>query len=147
MNYTALQQQVMSDEGFRAKPYLDTVGIATVGYGSIRILGRDVQLYDPDITPDNARQLLRADLYGALVDAQALFSRFDEMDGVRQGVLANMAYNLGRHRLGKFKRMIDAAEKLDYVLMSEEMVLSKWYLQVGNRGVRLANEMKTGETT
>jgi len=132
----------MDDEGYRATPYLDTVNVATTGYGATHILGKPVQMDDPDISPQNARQLLRMDLYGALVDAQALFSRFDEMDSVRQEVLANMAYNMGRSGLGRFKRMIAAAEKLDYDLMSVEMQDSRWFNQTGKRAVRLVEQMR-----
>ncbi len=137
----------MKDEGFRPKPYLDTIGIPTIGYGTTTILGRPVSLEDPSISAHNARQILRGDLYQSLVDSQHLFERFDEMDNVRQEVIANMAYNLGRKRLGGFKRMIAAAEKLDYDLMADEMVTSRWFLQVGSRAMRLSQEMRDGITS
>lgn len=145
MNYTRLESQIMNDEGFRARPYLDTEGIPTIGYGSTTVLGVPVQMTDSAISADNARKLLRSDLYGALTDAQALFTRFNEMDSVRQEALANMAYNLGRHRLGGFRDLIAAAQGLDFPAMAEAAQDSKWYRQVGKRGERIVQALRTGD--
>jgi lysozyme len=48
-------------EGFRSKPYLDSVGIATIGYGTITYpdTGRKVTLKDPAITEDTALEYLK----------------------------------------------------------------------------------------
>ena len=145
MNFERLEKAIMRDEGYRSRPYLDTVGVPTIGYGSTCILGIPVTLAMPALSITAARDLLRADLYGALVDAQALFSRFDEMDGVRQEVLVNMAYNLGRSRLGNFRKLIRHGLDLSYQRMADEMQDSKWYRQVGFRSRRLVAEMRSGE--
>ena len=144
MNFKSLEIAVMKDEGFRATPYLDSVGVPTIGYGTTVIMGKKVTMDDPAINPKDARHLLRADLYGAGIDAQDLFKHFDKMNDVRQEVLVNMAYNLGRRGLGGFKKMLAAAKVLDYSVMAEEMTDSKWYEQVGKRAVRLVNEMRFG---
>lgn len=137
----------MQDEGFRARPYLDTEGVPTIGYGSTRLLGRPVQMDDPAITADAARQQMRADLFAAILDAEHIFLRFHEMNSVRQEVLANMAYNLGRHRLEGFRKMRQAAETLDFEEIAWQMVDSKWYEQVGKRAERLVAAMKHGDWT
>lgn len=144
MNFQRLESRVCLDEGFRAEPYLDTVGVPTIGYGTTRILGKAVSMNDRAIEEPIARQLLRQDLFVACMDVQDLFSRFDEMDSVRQEVLANMAYNLGRYRLGGFTKLLFAAESLDYAAMADHMQDSKWYNQVGGRAVRLCNAMRDG---
>jgi lysozyme len=145
INLHRLQERVMKDEGFRAKSYLDTEGIPTIGYGTTRWPGMgEVQLGE-SILPEDAKTLLRGDLWGAILDAEHIFTRFHEMNAVRQEVLANMAYNLGRSRLAGFKKMIAAAFELDYKKMAEEMVDSKWYKQVGGRAQRLVAAMRTGE--
>lgn len=145
MNFKTLEIAVMKDEGFRAEPYLDSVGVPTIGYGTTVIMGKKVTLDDPVINPKDARHLLRADLYGAAIDAQDLFWNFATMNDVRQGVLVNMVYNLGKRGLAGFIKMLAAAEVLDYSVMADEMTDSKWYRQVGKRGVRLANEMRFGQ--
>lgn len=145
MNFERLESRVCQDEGFRAEPYLDTVNVPTIGYGTTRILGKAVSMNDPDISEPIARQLLHMDLFTACKDAQSLFPRFDEMNDVRQEVLANMAYNLGKSRLGGFTRLLFAAESLDYSGMAEQMKDSKWFKQVGQRGMRLYYAMKEGK--
>ena len=144
MNYARLEARVCLDEGFRAEPYLDTVGVPTVGYGTTRILGRAVSMNDQPIEEPLARQLLRQDLFTACLDAEILFPRLQEMNSVQQEVLANMSYNLGRYRLGGFTKLLFAAESLDYAAMATHMADSKWYNQVGGRAVRLCNAMRDG---
>ena len=144
LNFSHLESVIMQDEGFEPRPYLDTVGVATIGFGTTRILGNDVTLDHPAITVQVARDLLRSDLYHALIDAQTLFSRLGEMNGVRQAVLANMAYNLGRSRLAGFVKLIRAGDNLSYPRMADEMEASKWHNQVGYRAKRLVREMRDG---
>lgn len=144
MKYSRLESRVCLDEGFRAEPYLDTVGVATIGYGTTKINGKPVTLNDKPIEEPIARHILCGDLYQACKDAQALFVRFDDMDDVRQEVLANLCYNIGKSRLSGFTRLLFAAESLDYDRMAAEMQDSKWFRQVGQRAVRLCNAMKTG---
>lgn len=144
MNFKRLEAQIRKDEGFRSKPYLDTVGVATIGFGTTHILGEPVTLDTPEISYENARQLLRADLWGAVIDAVDLFDRFNEMNDVRQEVLVNMAYNLGLTGLANFKRLRSEAWLLRYENMAHEMQDSKWFRQVGRRAVRLVEEMRSG---
>ena len=144
MLFARLESRVCLDEGYRAMPYLDTVGVATIGYGTTRILGEPVTLNHPAITDEIARQLLHQDLFTACMDAQALFVRFDDMDPVRQEVLVNMAYNLGKSRLAGFTKLLAAAELLDYAEMAAQMKDSHWYNQVGQRGIRLYYAMQSG---
>lgn len=145
MKYSRLESRVCLDEGFRAEPYLDTVGVATIGYGTTKINGKPVTLNDKPIEEPIARHILCGDLYQACKDAQALFVRFDDMDDVRQEVLVNLAYNLGRARLSGFVKLIQAAETLNYTEMAAQMRDSKWFDQVGQRGLRLYYAMLKGE--
>lgn len=145
MNFQRLESRVCLDEGFRAEPYLDTVNVPTIGYGTTRINGRAVSMNDPPINEPEARHLLRADLFLACLDAQSLFVRFDDMDDVRQEVLANLAYNIGKTRLSGFVKLTQAAEILNYTEMAAQMKDSKWFTQVGQRGLRLYYAMQKGE--
>lgn len=48
-------------EGFRSKPYRDSVGVATIGYGNTYYLdGRKVKMTDPPISKDEAKKLKMA---------------------------------------------------------------------------------------
>lgn len=138
----------MAHEGYTAVPYLDEVAnppTPTVGYGTTRILGHPVQLDGVAVSKHAARQLLRADLYGALVDAQALFPRIGEFGAVRAEVVVEMAYQLGRNRLAKFVNMRGHGEHLNFLGMAAEMVHSKWFReQSGRRGSALVKAMERG---
>lgn len=135
-NDPALVAMVATHEGFRAKPYKDSVGVLTVGYGR--------NLQDVGIRPDEARLMLENDLTVAMNDARFLFDDFAALTPNRQRVLVDMAFNLGRARLAGFKAMFAALERGDYHAAAVEMLSSKWARQVGNRAQRLARMMKEG---
>lgn len=145
MNFQRFSSTIQSDEGFRSNPYIDTVGVPTIGYGTTNYYPDDpVTLADPPISKEAAAQLMQADLFTALEDAQSLFSTFNGMNSVRQEVVCNMAYNLGKSRLAGFKKMIAACDAHDWLTAADEMIDSKWYQQVGARAQRLEQEMRTG---
>ena len=62
---------------------------------------------------------------------------------LRQEVLANMCFNLGG-KLFNFRKMWAALEQNppNYSTAADEMLNSRWALQVGDRAVRLANQMR-----
>jgi lysozyme len=147
MNLKRLESRLIKDEGYRAQAYLDTAANPptwTIGYGTTRWINRPVDKGD-QVLPSDARRLLRADIFGAILDAQKLFPRFEELSSVRQEVLISMAYQLGGPRFKKFKKMRAAADELDYPKMAEEMVDSKWFRKFTTRAQRLVAAMRTGD--
>ncbi|HAO09038.1 MAG TPA: muraminidase [Chryseobacterium sp.] len=51
-------QLILSFEGFSAKPYLDSAGIPTIGYGNTYYLGgKKVTMKDPPITKEKGTEL------------------------------------------------------------------------------------------
>ena len=137
MKIRELREQLIRHEGLELKPYKDTVGKLTIGVGR--------NLSDVGISRAEAMALLDTDIRKALDDAGALVSNFEELNDARQHVLADMAFNLGRSRLGKFRLMIAAVEAGNFGTAADEMVNSRWYLQVGARSARLELMMRTGE--
>ena len=132
----ALIAMVSQHEGLRLKPYRDSVGIWTIGYGR--------NLQDVGIRQDEARLMLENDLTVAMNDARFLFDDFAALTPNRQRVLVDMAFNLGRTRLAGFKAMWAALERGDFHAAAAEMKDSRWARQVGNRADRLARMMKEG---
>lgn len=136
-------------EGFRAKPYYCPAGKLTQGYGrnleALPLDGyeqtflNDDGSVDRDVAEDWAMEEIEH-CYNQL----STLSFFTKVDDVRQAVLIDMCYNLGMAGFLKFKGMIRALESQDYGLAAAEMVDSKWYRQVGNRGVRNVAIMRTG---
>lgn len=134
-----LRAQVKTDEGFRDRLYRDSEGYLTIGYG---------RMIDPvrggGISRDEAEYLLANDLRTAERLCEVL-PAYEDLSPVRQAVLINMSFNMGAPTLRQFKKMFAALARQDYKEAAYEMLDSKWAKQVGQRAVRLAEQMKTGQ--
>jgi lysozyme len=136
MNRTRLSRQLEVDEGRRRRLYRDTVGKLTIG------VGRNIE--DRGLRDDEIDLMLSNDIDEAISIAKSLIINFDQLDDVRQEVVTNMALNLGATRLAGFKQFIGALARFDFQRATAEMMSSKWYEQVGDRGKRLAYAMREG---
>jgi lysozyme len=130
-----LVRQLTRDEGLRLKPYTDTVGKLTIGVGR--------NLTDVGISKAEAEALLQADIErsAALLDQELPW--WKTLDGPRQRVLLNMAFNLG-YRLLTFKNTLKAVREGRWEDAAAGMLASKWAYQVGQRAHRLAATMRSG---
>lgn len=132
----SIEDQLILHEGMRLRPYRCTAGKLTIGVGR--------NLDDKGITYDEAMYILRNDI--AEVTSQLeRFDWFQALGPVRRKVLIDMCFNLGMAGLLGFQRMIEALKQGDYGRAADEMVNSRWYKQVGQRGRRLERMMRTGE--
>lgn len=145
MHFKALENRVAKDEGFRPIAYLDTVGVWTVGYGTTHWPDGSRVVSGDEVTEESARHLLRAYLWQCVIDCQADYTTFDAHDHVRQEVLVNMRYNLGRQGLAGFRRMNATVDRFDYKTWAAEMEDSKWFTQVTARAKRLQRMVLTGQ--
>lgn len=136
MNTFELKRQLEIDEGRTYRVYVDTTGNFTVGVGH-KIIKGDILLNDASCTA-----LLNEDIAEALLACERLIDDFYTHSEEVQQVLANMAFNLGQTRLGKFKRMLSAINSRNYYRAALQMERSLWYKQVGNRAKRLVARMK-----
>lgn len=87
-------------EGFRACPYLDAVGVPTIGYGNTFYPnGKKVTMDDPKITKEKALELLKyvADDFAKQVDKVVV----RELNQNQFDALVSFAYNLG---IGNLRR-------------------------------------------
>lgn len=125
------------DEGLRLKPYRDSVGKLTIGYGR--------NLEDNGITQWEADVMLANDLGITMQEAYSAFPWFRYLDEVRQDVVLSMLFNMGMPRLTKFKKMLSAIADRNYELAAAEMLNSKWASQVGRRAQKLASMMRSGD--
>lgn len=137
MNRSRLSKQLEVDEGRRRRLYKDSVGKLTIG------VGRNIE--DRGLRDDEIDLMLSNDIDEAIGIARALVVNFDQLDDVRQEIVTNMALNLGMTRLGGFKQFIGALIRFDFQRATTEMMDSKWYEQVGDRGKRLARAMREGK--
>lgn len=136
-DYATLRNVIKTDEGVRLKPYVDTVGKLSIGYGR--------NLTDNGITADEADVMLDHDLKNAIADLLQRFPVVADLSVARQIVLASMCFNLGIGRLAKFTKMWIAIHGGNFTQASIEMLDSDWAQQVGARAMRLAETMHSGE--
>lgn len=129
--------QLKRDEGLRLTPYKDSVGKVTIGYGR--------NLDDAGISQYEADLLLQHDITNASQDLRGALPWTEGLDEARRGVLLNMAFNMGIHRLLGFKITLAMVQSGDYDKAADEMLDSKWAEQVGARAHRLAVQMRSGE--
>lgn len=117
---------IKTHEGLRLKPYKDSLGIWTIGYG---------RNLEKGISVDEAREMFENDLIEAEVTIINIFGM--EIFGIEErriGVLLDLAFNLGEPRLRLFKNFIEAVNARDWIKAAAELKDSKWYGQVGKRG-------------
>lgn len=128
-------EQIKRDEGFRGKPYKDSAGKVTIGYGR--------NLDANPVTKEEAEYLLKNDMQEVLHRAVKL-PYYAKLNPSRRAVIINMLFNLGYTRFRNFKRMNAALIVHDYNLAAIEMIDSFWATQVKGRATRLAKQMKEG---
>lgn len=82
-------------EGYRAAPYIDGAGVATIGYGFTWYpdTGKKVTMQDTPLTPSRAEEVLRAVLlrYEAAVNSQVV----QPLEQRQFDALVSFAYNVG----------------------------------------------------
>jgi lysozyme len=124
------------DEGVRLFPYKDTVGKWTIGVGR--------NLDDVGISLDEAEYLLRNDIRKVEADARK-YPWYAGLNDARKAVVLSMIFNMGAEGFAGFKNTIASIAAGNYEDAASRMLRSKWSSQVGNRAVRLAAMMRTGE--
>jgi lysozyme len=132
-----LIETLVRHEGLKLKPYRCTANKLTIG------VGRNIE--DNGITEDEALYLLNNDIKRCVKELENIFGKkvWYNLSKIRQEVLINMLFNLGKSRFTKFKKMIKAINNEDYTEASIQMEDSRWYKQVGNRAKELVSSMKS----
>jgi lysozyme len=151
-----LKNQLTRHEGKKNKVYKDSLGILTIGVGfnlersdakkRIAALGLDIQKVKDgtqELSDDQILKLLDGDINIAIDNCKSVFPKFSDLSDVRQRVLADMMFNLGKSRFEGFKKMIANIQAGDFGKAADEMKSSKWHQQVGDRGKRLEAMMRT----
>ncbi len=131
---------IKAHEGYSAKPYRDTHGVLTVGWGhNMEARTHTVVLTNGEIPRETLLQLFHEDLMEADSDAQRFFAEFRYLPEHRKAVLVEMAYNMGLPRLNGFILFRKALYAKDWWRAAFEMLDSEWHREdVGERAVTLA---------
>lgn len=140
-----LMEEMIEHEGYVSSIYRDSLGFKTVGVGHLVVYGDPEYLMEEGAEVDEARiaMYFYRDVAIAIEACFEHIPNFDTHPKAVQEVLINMMFNLGRPRLMRFKNMMAALNKRDYITAASEMVDSKWYGQVKRRAVDLVAKMRS----
>jgi lysozyme len=134
-----LAQQLRRDEGTKPSAYQDHLGFWTIGVGRLIDARKGGGL-----RPDEIEYLLANDIKDRARALLAALPWFGALDDARQGVLLNMAFQLGTAGLLAFKNTLDQVRLGQYKRAAEMMLQSKWATQTPERAARLAKQMESG---
>lgn len=135
-----LEDMLIRHEGIRLHAYQDSLGFWTIGVG--RLID---QRKGAGITKEEAVYLLRNDMNRCVAEARKAFSWFDKLDNVRQDVIVSLIFNMGVPHLKGFTKMLTAISLKDWETAAEELINSRWRIQVGEtRAMELAEMLRTG---
>lgn len=120
--------------------YQDHLGFWTIGIGRLIDKEKGGGLSDEEVD-----FLLRNDIMKRLVELRRQLPFFDELDMPRQGVLLQMAFQLGVAGMLSFKTTLQLVRLGKYKDAAIAMLDSKWARQTPARARRLAKQMETGQ--
>lgn len=137
MDIEKLTASIKHHEGLRLKPYNDSVGKITIGYGR--------NLTNVGISQEEAETLLSNDIQSAIGKAKTLpwWSSVYDNDA-RARAFTEIGFNIGFGAMAKFSRALDAASRNDWNTCAAEFLNSLWAAQVGKRAETLASMIMRG---
>ena len=135
-----LMDRIKKNEGLVLTAYKCPAGRITIGYGR--------NLEDNGISEEEADMLLkndvnRIDTFLSTNDYWRVL--YKSLCPPRQGVLIEMAFQLGIEGLSSFKSFIRAITTQEWIVAAQEMINSKWCAQTPRRAQELADIMRYGE--
>jgi len=136
-----LIDQIIADEGFSRFAYQCPLGRWTIGYG------RNIdQMGGRGISEVEARILLQNDLVDCDNGLAEIFTFeiWSSLDSVRRNALINMRFQLGPGGFRTFTNLIAAVKRKQWTLAQNEVLDSKYALQVPRRAQRIAFEIGDG---
>ena len=127
--------KIAADEGYRACYYKDSLGLGTIGYGTLVM---DTMKKGDCIDGHEAVKLLREHYNTATASVD---KRYPWASDSERLVLVNLSYNMGETRLAKFKDTLKHLEDDEYDLSAGELLNSRYAKQVPNRAGRMAGRI------
>lgn len=161
-----LLKQLILNEGLKLQPYKCTAGKWTVGVGrnyqenkfstrecvilfgvqSITVEAATELMKKTPLTKQKAMLLLENDIL-KVVNQLSTRSEWKAVQGdsVRERVLIDLVFNMGLTTWNTFKNTIKFIAAKDFEQAADNLIKSKWYKQVGNRGPRIVTMLRTGK--
>lgn len=136
------------EEGFRARPYIDTEGYPTVGVGFlIGPKGAAVSNYTFSLSKNVSDMWLQEIVSARLTDMKSnseISAALKQCNPARADVLQSMAYQMGVNGLAAFKNTLAMVAAGNFAGAAAGMLNSKWAKQTPKRAQRHAEVMRTG---
>ena len=139
LDFAQVTTDLIRHEGLRLTVYPDSVGKLTIGVGR--------NLEDNGISEVEAKDLLQNDINRCISELNVSLHWSRSLPAEAQIVLINMCFNLGIHKLTRFKRFLSALQQSNWLEAAQEMLDSKWATQVGPRAIELSNRIKNLSTS
>lgn len=136
LDLTKSETQLERDEGYRQHPYRDSKGILTIGIG--------FNLEADGLSLDESRLVLKYRLWKRYLALITALPWVKYLDDARQGVLLNMAYNMGVTDVLTFRTLLPLIQAGQWDKAADDMASTEWHKEVGARAVRLEQQMRTG---
>jgi lysozyme len=129
-----VKDMIKSHEGLRLKPYKDSVGKWTIGYGHLITKGEKFG----KISKQEADELFDKDFeHHAKLAART--PGWKQANEKQRAAMIDLAFNMGPSWHRKFPAFSKAARKGDWNTAAKELVNSKWYKQVKSRARKIVS--------
>jgi len=143
---TPLKQQLEFEEGRKLKAYTCSMGHKTIGIGhnlAIKPCFNGQRI--PDVISNQLCDLIfDRDVEDTIIQLNANWPYNSSLDAPRRDAVINMCFQLGVNGVMKFKYMLNALERADWVAAKSHALDSAWAVQTTERAKRVANQLLTG---
>ena len=136
MDIKRLIDQLSIDEGRKSRMYLDSVNKWTIGVGR--------NLSDRALFEDEIDLMLKNDISLVTKQLDESFPWWRAMSDERQHALINLCFNMGITTLLQFKDSLALLKAGKWDEAAAAFMCSKWAKQVGNRAIRVTNQIRNG---
>ena len=125
-------------------------GFKSIGWGwnfAINPLPPDISIHlkaRGSITKAMAEELLDIAVSRSIADCRRLYPDFDSYSENRRNALTDMMYNMGYSTLSKFRIGNRFVREQKWQEAADNFMQSKWYRQVGRRGVTICDLLRYG---
>jgi lysozyme len=121
-------------EGLRLKPYTDSTGNATIGYGH-KLTPEEIKsgIYKNGISKEQADMLYQKDKTNHISEFYNREPWAKTLPYAKRRALEDMAFNMGPAYLGKFPSARQNLQTGNYNKAAQQFLNSKYAKQVGNR--------------
>ena len=164
-------KELQMEEGFRSKPYKDTTGNWTIGYGhnlegrsfntkelwwlfKNQTIPQNTEQYvkywtENPMSQDHAEYILDVDIMDATYYTKIVYKHvWNEINDERKAALIDLMFNLGYNKYRKFKKHIAATKELDWEKSADEVLDSRAAKQNKRRYQDIAKRLRgTDDTT